>query len=482
MQFIHYKGAEKMSEKSYFGKDFLFGSAAAAYHFEGAYDQGGKGLAISDVVPGAPSDGRTAEPTSDNLKLKSIDFYHRYKEDISLFGEMGLKVFRTSIAWSRIFPNGDEEEPNEEGLRFYDKMFDELAKYDIIPLVTITHTSEMPLHLAEKYNGFANRKVVEYYLKYVETIVKRYKDKVKYWLTFNEINTILSMPFYQAGVSEDNNITLQEKLQAAHHMFVASAKAIERIKCIDAEAKIGCTFVSTFRYPLTSKPEDVWEAMKQNRYQDFFTDIQVNGEYPWYMERFFKENEINLDITEDDLKAMKRNSVDFLAFSYYNTGVASAEQKRENGTFSDLKNPYLPQNAWGWHIDAIGLRTVLSYLWDKYKLPMFITENGSSAIEELTEDEDGTLTVKDDYRIELIANHLKQINEAIKDGIEVIGYTTWSAIDFVSGTTGTMLKRWGFIYVDYQQDGSGELKRYKKKSFDWYKKVIETNGEYLFRE
>lgn len=471
-----------MNKDSYFGENFLFGSAAAAYHFEGAYDQDGKGLAISDVVPASPAEGRTDEPTADNLKLKSIDFYNRYKEDIALFGEIGFKVFRTSIAWSRIFPKGDETEPNEEGLQFYDNLFDELEKYNIVPLVTLTHTSEMPLHLAEKYNGFANRKVIDFYLRYVKTVVERYSDKVKYWLTFNEINAVLAMPFYQAGISEVNEVTVQEKYQAAHHMFVASAKAIECIKKINPTAKISCTFVSTFRYPLTPKPEDVWEAVKQNRYQDFFTDIQVNGEYPWYMDRYFKEKNITLTITEEDKKIMKENKVDFLAFSYYNTGVASAEKKGMEDIFSKLKNPYLPQNDWGWQIDAVGLRTVLNYLWDRYKLPMFITENGSSAIEELIEAKDGNMTVNDDYRIDLVSDHLKQINEAIKDGINVFGYTTWSAIDFVSGTTGTMLKRWGFIYVDYQQDGSGSLKRYKKRSFDWYKKVIETNGEYLFEK
>lgn len=470
-----------MAKKSYFGENFLFGGAAAAYHFEGAYDQGDRGLAVTDVVPGKPSEGRTEKPTPDNLKLKSIDFYNRYKEDIALFGEMGFRVFRTSIAWSRIFPKGIEEEPNEEGLQFYDNVFDELAKYNITPLITLTHTSEMPLYLAEKYNGFASREVIDYYLKYVETVVNRYKDKVKYWLTFNEINTVFHMPFYQAGVSEENGVTLEEKFQVAHHMFVASAKATEIIKKIDPEAKVGCTFISTLRYPLTPKPEDVLAAMQENRFQDFFTDIQARGEYPWYMKRYFEERNIQLDITEEDLDVMKKNTVDFLAFSYYYSNVASAENRVEN-TFSTLRNPYLPVDNWGWHVDPVGLRIVLNYLWDRYRLPMFITENGCAAIEELTEDENGNLTVIDDYRIKGLGEHLRQINEAIKDGVEVFGYTTWSAIDFVSGTTGTMLKRWGFIYVDYQQDGSGTLKRYKKKSFDWYKKVIETNGEYLFTE
>lgn len=474
-----------MSSKSYFPKDFLIGGAAAAYHFEGAYNVDGKGIAVSEVVPKSAFEGRTNKPTPDNLKLKAIDFYHRYKEDVALFGEMGFRTFRTSIAWTRIFPNGDDEAPNEAGLKFYDDLFDELGKYGIEPFITITHTSEMPLNLADNYNGFANKKVIDFYLKYVETIVSRYKNKVKYWLTFNEINGASIMPFYCAGVTiSEDKLTESDRYQILHNMFVASAKAIELIKKISPKAMVGCSTVDFPKYPLTPKPEDAWAALKDNREMQFFTDIQAYGEYPWYMQNYFEENDIKLDATEEELAVLKANTVDFLSFSYYNSACSSADREKtgKGNVILGVKNPYLPENAWGWQMDPLGLRIKLNQLWDKYKLPMWIAENGSSAMEELVEDENGNLTVIDDYRIELIGAHLKQINESFKDGIDILGYTAWSAIDFVSGSTGSMLKRWGFIYVDYQQDGSGTLRRYKKKSFDWFREVIASNGESLFEE
>lgn len=472
-----------MENKSHFTKDFLFGSAAAAYHFEGAYNQDGKGVAISDVVPNAPSDGRTKEPTEDNLKLQSIDFYNRYEEDVELFSELGLRCFRTSIAWSRIFPTGIEEKPNEAGLAFYDRLFDKLLSKGIEPIITITHTSEMPLYLAETYNGFANRKLIDFYLKYVETIVTRYKDKVKYWLTFNEINALLGMPFYQAGIDETNGVTEEEKFQALHHMFVASAKAKQLIKGISPDAQVGCSFISRLTYPLSSKPTDILAAQEENLFYDFFTDIQAFGEYSWFIKKYFKKNEINLSIDTEDMKLLKENTMDFLAFSYYNTSCSTydkdAGEKGKGNIFETVKNPELVEDEWGWQMDPIGLKVFLNHLWNRYQLPMFIVENGFAAIEQL-EKRDEKLTVRDDYRIKLIGDHLKQINEALADGIHVIGYTNWAVMDFVSGTTGTMLKRWGFIYVDYQQDGSGTLNRYKKESFDWYHQVIETNGSSLF--
>ena len=469
--------------KSYFPEGFLLGSAAAAYHYEGAWNVDGKGVAISDVVPRGAFDGRTHEPTSDNLKLKSIDHYHRYKEDIALFAEMGFKTFRTSIAWSRIYPTGEESEPNELGLKHYDQVIDECLKYGIEPLITITHTSELPLHLSEKYNGFHSREVIGLYLKYVETIVSRYQDKVKYWLTFNEINLSLMLPFLIFGINKDfKDVSENEKYQALHHMFVANAQAISVIKKIKPEAEVSCTLAYSPRYPLTPNPEDVWEALSDNRDLQFFTDILTTGEYPWYMKNYFKQQNISFEIEENDHVIMKENPIDFLAFSYYSSGCSAAlgENKIRGNFFKARKNPYLAENSWGWQYDAMGLKIVLNDLWDRYKLPMWVVENGCSMIEELEEDELGNLTVKDDYRIELISAHLKVINEALYTGIKVMGYTSWSAIDFVSGSTGTMLKRWGFIYVDYNQDGSGSLARYKKKSFEWYKKVIESNGQYLY--
>lgn len=477
-------------KKSNFNDEFLFGSAAAAYHFEGAYNQDGKGLCISDVVPGKPSEGRTDKPTKDNLKLQSIDFYNRYMDDVKLFSDLGLRAFRTSIAWSRIFPKGIEDEPNEKGLQFYDNLFDELLKHGIEPVVTITHTSEMPLYLAEKYNGFLSKEVIDYYLKFAETVMKRYKNKVKYWFTFNEINATLKMPFYNAGVNKPSNeITKSDLFQTLHNQLVASSKAIEIGKKINEDFQFSCTFIASPRYPMSPNPDDVMESFIANKFQDFITDIMVFGKYNYFIQNFFEKNDIELDVTEDELSSLKSNTVDFLAFSYYNTGCVSAKttskdrkeiDEIDGNIFKTEKNPYLETNEWNWQLDPIGMRYTCNRLYDRYEIPLFIVENGHSEIESLTVDQNGNKTVIDNKRIQVLKEHLIQLDKAIGDGVEVIGYTNWAVMDFVSGTTGTMLKRWGFIYVDYQQDGTGSLKRYKKKSFDWYKKVIETNGEHLY--
>lgn len=468
--------------KNYFTKDFLFGSAAAAYHFEGAYDQDGKGVAVTDVVPGKPLDGRTDTPTADNLKLKAVDFYNKYKEDVELFHELGLRVFRTSIAWTRIYPNGIEEEPNEKGLKFYEDLFTLLLEKGIQPLVTINHTSEMPLYLAEKYNGFLSKEVVEHYVKFSTTVMERYKGLVTYWITFNEINATLKMPFYNAGVNlPHDEITETQLYQTIHNQFVASARTIEAGKKINPEFQFSCSFIASPRYPLTPEPNDVIEAYQKMRTQDFITDILVKGKYPSFQEHYFREEGIVLDAPQSEYDLLSKNTVDYIAFSYYNSGCASVSTDVEvsGNIFGSIKNPYLRSNEWGWQMDPIGLRYSLMYLHDRYNKPMFIVENGHSQIEELTL-VDGVETIEDDVRIQVIGDHLLEINKALAEGIKVIGYTNWAVMDFVSGTTGTMLKRWGFIYVDYQQDGSGTLKRTKKKSFGWYRSVIDSNAGVLF--
>lgn len=477
-----------MTKKNYFNKDFLWGSAAAAYHFEGAWSQDGKGPCVADVVP-TTQDKRTEKPESGNLKHDAIDFYNRYKEDVKLFGELGLKSFRTSIAWSRIYPKGIEEEPNEKGLQFYDDLFDELIKNGIEPIVTITHSGEMPLYLADNYNGFANKETIGFYEKYVKTIVERYKDKVKYWLTFNEINGTADMPFFYAGVSQaKETITENQMHQIYYNIFLASAKATKIIHDIDPELKVGCTTIQGPYYPLTSKPEDYLAAYFANRDRLAFIDVQVFGEYPKYKLHEFKEKGIELDATDEEWDIIKNNTVDFVAYSYYLSGVTEENQSSDEkmpdvvNVIGDKPNPYLEQNEWGWSIDPVGLRTTLNVINDRYQLPQFIVENGHSQIESLEETEDGTLTIQDDYRIATLKDHLLQLNEALKDGVEVIGYTNWAVMDFVSGTTGTMEKRWGFIYVDFHDDFSGTKDRYKKKSFDWYHDVIESNGDLLFEE
>ena len=478
-----------VKNKNNFSDDFLFGSASAAYHFEGAYDKDGKGIAVADVVPG-PQDVRTEKPEEGNLKHRAIEFYDRYKEDVALFAELGLKAFRTSIAWTRIFPKGIEEEPNEKGLQFYDNLFDELLKYGIEPIITITHSGEMPLYLADNYNGFANKEVIKYYEKFVRTVVERYQDKVKYWLTFNEINGSAKMPFFYAGVSQDKDTITEEVIhQVNHNIFLANARAIKIIKEIKPDLQVGCTTIQGPYYPLTSKPEDFRQAYYDNRERLFYSDVHVFGEYPAFKLKEFEDKKLSLDITNEDLETLKENTVDFVAYSYYQSGVseanpASVEDNKQDvvNTMSTKRNPLLEQNEWNWSIDPEGLRTLLNMLWDRYQLPQLIVENGHSEIEELIEDEAGNLTVQDDKRINVLKKHLIQLDKAIGDGVDVIGYTNWAVMDFVSGTTGTMEKRWGFIFVDFHDDATGTMERYKKESFNWYRRVIDTNGASLYED
>ncbi|MBL1226127.1 glycoside hydrolase family 1 protein [Enterococcus sp. BWR-S5] len=469
---------------SNFPKDFLWGGATAANQCEGAYLEDGKGLTVQDVTRKGWREEPTEEPKEDNLKLVGIDFYHRYKEDIRLFAEMGFKVFRLSIAWARIFPKGDEQEPNEAGLKFYDDVFDECLKYGIEPLVTLSHY-ETPLHLTRTYDGWRNRKMIDFFEHYVRTVFERYKGKVKYWLTFNEINSITHVPFLSGGINTPKaELSQQDIYQAIHHELVASAKAVKACHEIIPSAKIGCMILGVPVYPLTPEPKDVLQALKTERENFYFSDIQVRGYYPSYTKRFFKENNIHLDITEADREAL-RHTVDFISFSYYMSVCESADPTKEAGEgniIGGIPNPYLKASEWGWQIDPEGLRYYLNILYDRYQKPVFIVENGLGAVDELVELADGTKTVMDDYRIDYMNDHLVQVEEAIEDGVEIMGYTSWGCIDLVSFTTAELRKRYGFIYVDRNDDGSGTLERYKKKSFDWYKEVIAANGDNLIRK
>ena len=465
-----------------FPDNFLWGGATAANQFEGAYNEDGKGLSIQDVMPKGIMGPVTEEPTSDNMKLIGIDFYHRYKEDIKLFAEMGFKTFRMSIAWSRIFPNGDELEPNEKGLEFYDKVFDELAKYGIEPLVTLSHY-ETPLHLAKEYDGWTDRRLIGFFERYVRTVFTRYKDKVKYWLTFNEINSALHAPFMSAGImTPKEKLSKQDLYQAMHHELVASALAVKIGHEINPEFKIGCMILGIPNYPLTPMPSDVLKAMATDRETLFFGDIHARGTYPKYMNRYFKENNIEIKFAEGDEEILK-NTVDFISFSYYMSSCATANPEKikesAGNIIAGIPNPYLKASDWGWQIDPEGLRYILNFYYDRYQKPLFIVENGLGAIDELIEDENGNKTVNDDYRIKYLNDHLVQVAEAIEDGVELMEYTTWGCIDLVSASTAELKKRYGFIYVDRNDDGTGTLERYKKKSFNWYKEVIATNGASL---
>ncbi|MBD3948732.1 glycoside hydrolase family 1 protein [Tuanshanicoccus lijuaniae] len=466
-----------------FPKGFLWGGATAANQFEGAYNEDGKGLSVQDVTPQGGFGPITAEPTEDNLKLVGIDFYNRYKEDIALFAEMGFKVFRLSIAWSRIFPKGDELEPNEAGLAFYDRVFDELEKYGIEPLVTLSHY-ETPLHLAREYNGWASRDLISFYERYVRTVFERYQHRVKYWLTFNEVNSVLHLPFMSGGIATPREeLSKQDLYQAVHHELVASALATKIAHEINPEMKVGCMVLAMPAYPMTSDPLDqlaVREFMNQNY---LFSDIHARGKYPKYIQRYFKENGIEIQFAAGDEELLLNHTVDFISFSYYMSVVQAHNPEKytsgQGNILGGITNPYLESSEWGWQIDPVGLRLVLNDFYDRYQLPLFIVENGLGAKDVLVDGPNGP-TVEDDYRIDYLQKHLQQVGEAIKDGVEVMGYTTWGCIDLVSASTAEMSKRYGFIYVDRHDDGTGTLNRYKKKSFDWYKEVIATNGESLF--
>ncbi|EOY1611256.1 glycoside hydrolase family 1 protein [Listeria monocytogenes] len=481
--------------KKQFPKGFLWGGATAANQVEGAYDVDGKGLSTADMVKFIPKEERTRDLELDVSKAEieaiiagkvegrfpkrdGVDFYHHYKEDIALFAEMGFKTFRLSLNWARIFPNGDDKEPNEKGLEFYDKVFDELLKYDIEPLVTLSHY-ETPLNLTLKYNGWADRRVIGFFTNYAETVFKRYKNKVKYWLTFNEIN-VISLSAYTGGgvLLEDAKNPLELSYQAGHHQFVASALATKLAHEIIPGSQVGCMLARMATYPETNNPDDILKAQYENQQNLFFTDVHARGEYPSFMNRFFQENDIHIVKEVGDDEILKAHTVDFISFSYYMSlsATASPEGDRSAGNLmGGVKNEYLESSDWGWQIDPKGLRWTLNDLYSRYELPLFIVENGLGAYD--TVEEDGK--IHDDYRIDYLRKHIEQMKEAIADGVDLMGYTSWGPIDLVSASTSEMSKRYGFIYVDQDDWGKGTLERSRKDSFFWYKKVIETNGEDL---
>lgn len=459
-----------------FPDTFLWGGATAANQIEGAHTTDGKGLSTSDVQPhGSFGELRSRQTGDFNIKDTAIDFYHRYPQDIQLFSELGFSCFRLSIAWSRIFPKGDELEPNELGLAYYDKIFDELEKHNITPVVTLSHY-EMPLHLAEHYHGWTNRALIVFFERYAKTVFERYGNRVKCWLTFNEVNVTLHESFTGAGIPRGSD--QQTLYQGIHHQLVASAKAVKLCHEMLPEAKIGNMMLGAVQYALTSHPDDVFEAMQQNRDWLFFGDVQSRGYYPSYMTRKFKELGISLNITEQDKQDLKE-TIDFISFSYYMTGCVSTQKntmsQEDDVAFKMGTNPYLESTDWGWQIDPKGLRIVCNLLYDRYQKPLFIVENGLGAVDKINENGQ----IEDDYRIQYMNDHLYQVGEALQDGVEILGYTCWGPIDLVSASTAQMSKRYGMIYVDRDDQGNGTLQRIKKKSFDWYKNVIASKGENL---
>ncbi|HZH60340.1 MAG TPA: family 1 glycosylhydrolase [Metabacillus sp.] len=466
--------------KQGFPEGFLWGGATAANQCEGAYLEGGKGLSTADVMT-ASTHGVPREITKEIDETKyypshrAIEHYHHFKEDISLFAEMGFKCYRFSINWTRIFPNGDEGVPNEQGLKHYDEVIDTCLQYGIEPLVTLSHF-ETPLGLL-KYGSWENRKVIDFFMNYVETLLKRYKGKVKYWITFNEINVMSTKPWMAGGVdSNDVKVTMT----AAFHQFLASAKTVRMAHEIDPANKVGMMYAGHIAYPNSCDPEDMQETMDFMHKMLFYCDVQCRGYYPAYKLKEFERIGYELPIQEGDLDELKNGTVDFLSYSYYLTHVVGKETSLDfqglNGVKTGYTNPYLDKSDWGWAIDPKGLRYSLNYLYDRYQLPLIIVENGLGAIDEIAEDG----KIHDSYRIDYLRDHIKEMKKAIDiDGIPLIGYTSWGPIDIIAASTGEMKKRYGFIYVDVDDNGNGTFKRMKKDSFYWYKKVIESNGKDL---
>lgn len=474
-----------------FKKEFLWGGAVAAHQLEGGWQEGGKGCSIADVMtagayglPREVTDGVVAGRYYPNHE--AIDFYHRYKEDIKLFAEMGFKCFRTSIAWSRIFPKGDELEPNEAGLRFYDEMFDECLKYNIEPVITLSHF-EMPYYLVTEYGGWRNRKLIDFFLHFAKTVFIRYKTRVKYWMTFNEINNQVNFneslsPFTNSGILYSTNEHNREKImyQAAHYELVASALAVEAGHIINPDFKIGCMIAMCPIYPLTCAPGDMMMSVSAMHRRYWFADVHVRGYYPQYMLNYFRKKGFSLDITDDDIAILRRGCVDYIGFSYYMSFVTTLMNDNPEFDYDEprhlVNNPYIQTSDWGWQIDPVGIRYSMNYFYDRYQLPLFIVENGFGAVDQL--EPDGT--VDDQYRIDYMREHISEMKKAVvEDGVDLIGYTPWGCIDLVSAGTGEMKKRYGMIYVDKDNDGNGSLQRHCKKSFYWYKEIIANNGETL---
>ena len=476
-------------------KDFLWGGAIAANQVEGAWNIDGKGISVADVAKykselsiedyaahnavslSSIEEAMNSLSVNEFPKRRGIDFYHRYEEDLELFAEMGFKTLRLSIAWSRIFPTGEEDKPNEKGLVFYENVFKKMKELNIEPVVTLSHY-ELPLELCLKYNGWVDRKLIDLFVKFSKVCFERYKDYVKYWLSFNEIDSVVRHPFTSGGIIPEkceNNKELQCIYQAVHHQFVASALATAECHKIIPDGKMGGMLTKLTTYPNTCNPKDVFLALQSNLNNYAFSDVQVKGEYPVIFLKNLEQKGIVLEIQKDDLDIIKKHTVDFLSFSYYMSRTESADEsleKTSGNTIMGVRNPYLPSTEWGWQIDPLGLYISLIELYDRYNIPLFIVENGLGAKDVV--EKDGS--IHDEYRISYLKSHIEEMKKAVAAGVDLMGYTAWAPIDSISASTSQMSKRYGFIYVDQDDNGNGTLDRMKKDSFWWYKKVIESNG------
>ena len=469
-------------------EDFLWGGATAANQSEGGWQDNGRGMAIVDVLPHGKNRMPVMEGIMDYRSLPqdtfypgrdAVDAHGHFKEDISLFARMGFRCYRFSLSWSRIFPTGEETEPNEAGLKYYETFIDELLSHGIQPVVTLCHF-DIPLALVEKYGSWRSRRVIDCYLHYCKTVFERFRGKVRYWITFNEINMLMHLPFMGAGIRfEQGEQPLHVKYQAAHNELTASAMATRLAHEICPDYLVGCMLAAGSVYPYSCRPEDVWASLKKDRENYFFTDVQARGEYPAYTRKMLEQEGIRLETEPEDFRILKENTADFIALSYYNSRCVRADGQGEasgGNVFASAKNPYLECSQWGWPIDPLGLRITLNDLYDRYQKPLFIVENGLGAVDRL--EADGT--VNDDYRISYLSSHIQAMMDAIEeDGVDLLGYTVWGCVDLISATTGEMSKRYGLVYVDRDDAGNGSLRRITKKSFEWYKEVIATNGACL---
>lgn len=466
-----------------FPNNFMWGGAISANQSEGGYLSDGKGLSIIDVLPNGVHSTPTKEVEEEIYypSHKAVDFYHNYKEDLKYMKEMNFNVFRISIAWTRIYPTGVEERPNEEGLKFYDKLIDEIIKNGMTPLITISHF-ETPLYLSEKYNGWSDRELIPLFEKYCKTIFNRYKNKVKFWITFNEINNVHTMPYAASAIrtdmAKDIDESLKMRYQASHNMFVANSIAVKLCHEIIPESQIGCMLSFSGLYPNSCDPKDIFSTFRLEQRSYFYSDVMLNGEYPYYAKNLFNQN--NITIEEKDLEYIYNYTNDYLAFSYYRSttiknGVMTTGH---TGGIKGIDNPFLETTPWGWQIDPLGLRIVLNKLYDRYRKKLFVVENGLGASDKIVVEKNQKF-IHDPYRIDYIREHIKAMAKALEDGVELIGYTYWGPFDIISAGTGEMEKRYGFIYIDRDNEGNGTFSRFKKDSFYWFKKLIASNGSDL---
>lgn len=495
---------------SAFPKGFLWGGATAANQAEGAWNEGGRGPAMTDVTTGGTvkepryvtyidKDGKPGKMSQFGGKLpegakyavlddvhypnhNAIDQYHRYKEDIALFAEMGFKVYRMSISWSRLYPTGLEKEPNKEGVEHYRDVFKELQAHGIEPLVTIWHF-DTPLYLEEHCGGWNNREIIDHFLRFATTCFTEYKGLVHYWLTFNEINNtcafIPMMTGFMDVSKEQEDKLYQDAYQQLHYQLVASAKAVQIGHAIDSSNMIGCMLSQQCAYPATCDPKDILETEQSWQNSTYYCgDVHVFGYYSPFVKRLWESHNVELDITEEDLVDLQNGTVDMYTFSYYCSGVVTTHKVEDKvgGNFSmGAKNEYLEYSDWGWALDPTGLQYFLEKIYDRYRIPLMVVENGLGAYD--TVEEDGS--IHDQYRIDYYRPHMEAMANAINNGVDLIGYTSWGCIDVVSAGTGEMRKRYGFIYVDMDDEGKGTMNRSRKDSFYWYKQVIASNGENL---